>query len=159
MSNTNNIPSSQALAPPAALFIHANLISAHVVYSYPNILRLEAEGLFPARIRLGPRTSVWSADEVVAWMQSKIDARAGEVSPILTIHDHFLDLKRLRRLVPYTRTHLNRLEAANDFPRHFSLGKHRTAWLEREVREWISNKARHDTPNHPFPQCSQHPET
>ncbi|WP_083929080.1 helix-turn-helix transcriptional regulator [Hyphomicrobium zavarzinii] len=159
MSNTDNILPSEALSPPTALFIPANLISSFVVYSYPNILRLEAQGLFPARIRLSPRTSVWSADEVVGWMQSKIDTRAGYTSPILTIHDRFLDLKRLRRLVPYSRTHLDRLEAAKRFPRRLSLGEKRTVWLEREVREWIACKAHHDSPQRPFCHCSPHPET
>jgi prophage regulatory protein len=159
MSNAHQISPTEALSPPTTLFIHANLISAFVVYSYPNILRLETDGLFPARIRLSPRTSVWSAEEVVGWMQAKINARAGDVPPILTIHDRFLDLKRLRRLVPYSRTHLDRLEAAKSFPPRFSLGKNRTVWLEREVREWIANKTRQDVPNRPSPPCSQHPET
>jgi predicted DNA-binding transcriptional regulator AlpA len=37
--------------------------------------RLELKGQFPARIRLGGRTVVWSAREIGEWMQSRPRAR------------------------------------------------------------------------------------
>jgi predicted DNA-binding transcriptional regulator AlpA len=37
--------------------------------------RLELRGEFPARIRLGGRTVVWSAREIDKWMQSRPRAR------------------------------------------------------------------------------------
>jgi predicted DNA-binding transcriptional regulator AlpA len=37
--------------------------------------RLELRGEFPARIRLGGRTVLWSAREIEEWMQSRPRAR------------------------------------------------------------------------------------
>jgi prophage regulatory protein len=36
-----------------------------------NVYRLEAEGTFPARVRLSERASAWRREEVVAWIESR----------------------------------------------------------------------------------------
>jgi len=44
----------------------------------------------------------------------------------------------LQRLVPYSRNHLRRLEAAGQFPRRVRLGANRVAWLREEVEQWLT---------------------
>lgn len=44
----------------------------------------------------------------------------------------------LQRLVPYSRNHLRRLEAAGQFPRRIRLGANRVAWLREEVEQWLT---------------------
>lgn len=41
-----------------------------------NIYRLMAENRFPKQINLGGRSARWIRQEVEAWLQSRIDARA-----------------------------------------------------------------------------------
>lgn len=43
--------------------------------SRSNVYRLEADGLFPARVKLSARASAWKADEVAAWIESRPRAR------------------------------------------------------------------------------------
>ena len=40
-----------------------------------NIYRLEAEGAFPARVKLSERASAWRSDEVNQWINSRPRAR------------------------------------------------------------------------------------
>jgi prophage regulatory protein len=46
-----------------------------VLYSPQHISRLEAAGKFPKRVQLGPSRVGWLEDEVLAWLQQRIDAR------------------------------------------------------------------------------------
>lgn len=46
-----------------------------VPYSRQHIARLEKADLFPKRVRLGQCRVCWLADEVRAWLQSRIDSR------------------------------------------------------------------------------------
>lgn len=46
-----------------------------VLYSPQHIQRLENAGKFPKRIRLGQNRVGWVEDEVLAWLQERIDAR------------------------------------------------------------------------------------
>jgi prophage regulatory protein len=43
----------------------------------------------------------------------------------------------LRTIVPYTRQHILRLEAAGKFPRRIQVGENRVGWLVTEVEAWI----------------------
>lgn len=53
--------------------------------SRSNVYRLEADGLFPARVKLSARASAWRADEVAAWIESRPRARAAnEAVPVAT---------------------------------------------------------------------------
>ena len=46
-----------------------------VLYSPQHIARLEAAGQFPKRVRLGTNRVGWVEEEVLAWLQERIDAR------------------------------------------------------------------------------------
>ena len=46
-----------------------------VLYSPQHIARLEAAGKFPQRIQLGPNRVGWLEDEVLEWLQQRIDRR------------------------------------------------------------------------------------
>ena len=46
-----------------------------VLYSPQHIARLEAAGKFPKRVRLGESRVGWIEDEVMAWLQQRIDDR------------------------------------------------------------------------------------
>lgn len=46
-----------------------------VLYSPQHIARLEAAGQFPKRVMLGQNRVGWVEDEVLEWLQKRIDAR------------------------------------------------------------------------------------
>ncbi|MCP4284493.1 MAG: AlpA family phage regulatory protein [Gammaproteobacteria bacterium] len=46
-----------------------------VLYSPQHIARLEAAGLFPKRVRLGQNRVGWVEDEVLDWLQERLDRR------------------------------------------------------------------------------------
>lgn len=46
-----------------------------VLYSPQHITRLEAAGQFPKRVKLGANRVGWVEEEVLAWLQERIDAR------------------------------------------------------------------------------------
>ena len=53
-------------------------VKALVLYSYAHIDRLEAEGLFPVRVKLSKHRTGrvgWIEEEVVQWLQDRINAR------------------------------------------------------------------------------------
>jgi len=48
--------------------------------------------------------------------------------------------------VPYSFAHIDRLEAAGQFPKRVRLGACRVAWLAEEVEAWIDERiAKRDT--------------
>ena len=46
-----------------------------VLYSPQHIARLEAAGQFPKRVQLGVNRVGWVEEEVLAWLQERIEAR------------------------------------------------------------------------------------
>jgi predicted DNA-binding transcriptional regulator AlpA len=56
-------------------FLREAKVAAMTTLSRAQRWRLELRGEFPARIRLGGRTVVWSAREIEEWMQSRPRAR------------------------------------------------------------------------------------
>ena len=46
-----------------------------VLYSPQHIARLEAAGQFPKRVQLGCNRVGWIEEEVLDWLQARIDAR------------------------------------------------------------------------------------
>ena len=48
-----------------------------------------------------------------------------------------IDWKVLKTMIPYSRQHIARLEAAGSFPKRIQLGQCRVAWLLSEVEMWI----------------------
>ncbi|MCP4318305.1 MAG: AlpA family phage regulatory protein [Hyphomicrobiales bacterium] len=50
-----------------------------VLYSPQHIARLEAAGQFPKRVQLGNNRVGWIEEEVLDWLQIRIDARDQQV--------------------------------------------------------------------------------
>ena len=50
-------------------------VRSKVCYSPQHIARLEKAGQFPKRVKLGNCRVGWIEDEVLDWLQSRIDAR------------------------------------------------------------------------------------
>jgi prophage regulatory protein len=48
----------------------------------------------------------------------------------------------LKRRVPYSLTHVWRLEQQGEFPRRITIGENRVAWDEAEVDAWIEARIR-----------------
>ena len=46
-----------------------------IPYSPQHIARLEKAGTFPQRIKLGPNRVGWLEEEVMAWIQDRLDNR------------------------------------------------------------------------------------
>ncbi len=46
-----------------------------VLYSPQHVARLEKAGKFPKRIQLGPNRVGWVEDEVLDWLQQRLDRR------------------------------------------------------------------------------------
>ena len=46
-----------------------------VLYSPQHIARLEKAGKFPKRVELGPNRVGWVEEEVLNWLQQRLDAR------------------------------------------------------------------------------------
>jgi prophage regulatory protein len=55
--------------------IRRHQLTDKVGYCLAHIYRLERQGLFPRRIRLGRRAVGWVEEEVEAWLQERVDAR------------------------------------------------------------------------------------
>jgi prophage regulatory protein len=50
-------------------------VRARVSYSFAHIDRLEAQGLFPKRVRLGQQRVAWVEDEITDWIVARIAER------------------------------------------------------------------------------------
>ena len=57
-----------------------------------------------------------------------------------TTAEKFLMLSQVRDIVPYSASHLWRLERSGQLPRIVRLGGNRVAWLQSEVNSWIESK-------------------
>jgi prophage regulatory protein len=44
--------------------------------------------------------------------------------------------------IPYSRTHVGRLENGGKFPKRLALGECRVAWYEDEIEAWIESRPR-----------------
>lgn len=148
MEHISNLPRPAeqvtASSPAPDRLINAKQLRHRVLFSQQHINRLEAAGLFPKRIRLGPARVAWSSNEVTAWMQAKVAARgpcpfAGPV-PALNAQDRFVGKKELRELVVYSPQHVRLLELERLFPARIWIGENRVAWLERDILHWREMK-------------------
>ncbi len=54
--------------------------------------------------------------------------------------DRIIDRHELTRLVPYSLTHIYRLEAEGLFPERIKLGANRVGWSLLEVLDWIAER-------------------
>ena len=53
-----------------------------------------------------------------------------------------IDWKVLKTMIPYSRQHVARLEAAGRFPSRRQLGPCRVGWYLHEVEAWIESRPR-----------------
>ena len=60
-----------------------------------------------------------------------------------TKQSKLLTLKQVMAIVPYSQTHLWRLERAGSFPRRIKLGPNRVGWFAEEIEAWVQDKAQH----------------
>jgi prophage regulatory protein len=56
-------------------FLSKRQVQQMVLYSPAHIARLENAGKFPKRIRLGQSRVGWVEQEILDWMQARIDER------------------------------------------------------------------------------------
>ncbi len=54
--------------------------------------------------------------------------------------ERILSKKDLKAIIPYSATHLARLEALNQFPKRLKLGPNRVGWLESDIAAWQNDK-------------------
>ena len=54
--------------------------------------------------------------------------------------EKFLMLPQVREIVPYSASHIWRLERSGKFPQRVRLGGKRVAWLQSEVNSWVESK-------------------
>ena len=61
----------------------------------------------------------------------------------------FIVLPQLLRIIPYSASHIWRLERSGQFPQRVRLGPNRVAWVKSEVTDWVESKlaARTDRTN------------
>jgi prophage regulatory protein len=59
--------------PPELIF--APEISAKIPYSTNHLRRLEAQGDFPRRVRIGANRIAWLRAEVEKWLSDRVEAR------------------------------------------------------------------------------------
>ena len=55
-----------------------DLHSLGIPYSFAHIARLESAGRFPKRIRLGQCRVAWLYEDVVNWVQERVQASRGD---------------------------------------------------------------------------------
>lgn len=55
--------------------IFAPEISAKISYSLNHLRRLEAQGDFPRRIRIGANRIAWLRNEIAQWLADRVEAR------------------------------------------------------------------------------------
>jgi predicted DNA-binding transcriptional regulator AlpA len=59
-------------------FLRLPAVCARTGLSRSQVYRLEAEGKFPGRVKLGLSTSAWVESEVQAWAAARIAASRGD---------------------------------------------------------------------------------
>ena len=52
----------------------------------------------------------------------------------------FIVLPQVQEIVPYSASHIWRLERSGKFPKRIRLGGNRVAWLQSEVESWVEGK-------------------
>jgi len=63
------------LTPDRRKLLRLPDVLARVPYSRSHLWRMEREGKFPRRIKLGANRVAWAADEIQEWITSRIRAR------------------------------------------------------------------------------------
>lgn len=55
-----------------------------------------------------------------------------------------IPMKDLRKLIPYSSTHIYRLIKQNKFPKPIRLGVNRVAWKSSDIEAWIEERETKD---------------
>ena len=63
---------------PSPTVISLDKLTELVPYSRSQIARLEKAGVFPKRVRLGPKRIGWLASEIEDWIFERAEARNGK---------------------------------------------------------------------------------
>jgi len=69
------------ILPGKLLFTRQDLRRLGINLSNSTLLRMEASGHFPRRVRLGAHSVAWMADEVAKHIDQLARARSGETAP------------------------------------------------------------------------------
>ena len=73
--------------------------------------------------------------------------------------EKFIMLPQVREVVPYSASHLWRLERAGQFPKRVRLGGNRVAWVQSEVSAWVESKLASRSDSHQHGASQQKPGT
>ena len=65
----------QALSPPRTRLVRKPELQAITGLSDPTIYRLEKQGRFPQRVKIGGNSVAWIEAEIMAWIREKADDR------------------------------------------------------------------------------------
>ena len=65
-----------------------------------------------------------------------------DVKKALARQDRFLGKKTVFDMVGLSDTTIWRMERKGDFPKRKQLSVNRVAWLQSEIEEWMSNRAK-----------------
>lgn len=71
-----NNPNQNIQGHPKVLLSRADLKNLGIKLSNSSLLRVEARGAFPRRLRLSPATVSWDRAEVEAWIEARKAERA-----------------------------------------------------------------------------------
>jgi predicted DNA-binding transcriptional regulator AlpA len=71
--------------------------------------------------------------------------------------DRIIDKHELKELVPFSGTHIRRLEISGSFPKRVRIGMHRIGWSLLEVESWISEKKANRQSQNPISRVKQLP--
>jgi len=67
------------------------------------------------------------------------------------LHCELITREGLKSLgITYSNTHFLRLEAKGRFPKRIYLSRARVAWIEREIKAWLAERAVHRAPPPPL---------
>jgi predicted DNA-binding transcriptional regulator AlpA len=109
--------------------------------SRQQLWRMRSSGLFPEPLKLEMRRTVWTHEEVLAWMQSKMDSR-GHAPIRLRPGDRFINIGGVSELTKLSRPQIVYLETGWGFPPRIQITEGRIVWLEREIDDWIRAQSR-----------------
>ncbi|MDE9449916.1 AlpA family phage regulatory protein [Aliiroseovarius sp. Z3] len=76
MNQDANRPITQHDAPNKRLVTRADLKRMGITLSNTTLLRLEARGRFPRRLRIGGTTVAWLMSEIEDWLAERAEERA-----------------------------------------------------------------------------------
>src|SRR5688572_4661720 len=120
-------PTDQTRVPQRLLGWRA--VHRAVGFTQSHVYNLEAAVFFPRRLKLTGQRIAWLENEILAWMQARVDARGSSVRLRVESGDRFIFRREVKEMVPYSIDHLGKLEKKGMFPRRIQVGPKRVGWL------------------------------